>query len=392
MENRNQIRNRPILYVLLLLFLLTACALPLQGRQPDGTVFPPTPALPSPTLSPTGPLTATPAPDLTAETRTSTIQASACSANPITAEVINATTADSWLEWVKQLSGAKPVLLNGQHVTFTTRYNPAMFNSPEPNAFDFVLQTIQGWYPAEQIEVQPFSPLDRKGQPIKGKNLILSLPGAGKVDEVIILSAHLDSKSNVTPEKTAPGAEDNASGSAALLEAARLFRGHRFERTIRIIWFTAEEQGLLGSKAYVKDLKKPREIQAVINLDMFGYDSDNDRCFEMHVGTLPASDRIGQCFLESNTAYNLGLPHPDYLTGDAINGSDHYTFWHADISAIEILENMFNQEKTEGCSSSDMNSAYHTPNDTYDRLNPDSAIRIVRAALATIMALAGPIQ
>ena len=52
------------------------------------------------------------------------------------------------------------------------------------------------------------------------------------------------------PWHLAPGAEDNASGSAALLEAARLFNRYRFERTLQIIWFTGEEQGLLGSLAF----------------------------------------------------------------------------------------------------------------------------------------------
>jgi len=306
--------------------------------------------------------------------------------------VLDKTSAGQWLGWVKQLSGAVPVIVNGQKITFTTRYTPAMFDSPGPNAFDFVLQTVREWYPEEQIEVQDFSAVDRNQQIVQGKNLIVTLPGTSRSNEVIVLSAHLDSRSNITPEKTAPGAEDNGSGSAALMEAARLFRGRSFERTIRIIWFTGEELGLLGSKAYVKSLDNPQEIQAVINLDMFGYDSDNDRCFEIHVGTLPASDRIGQCILESNTAYSLDLPNPDYLTSSATGASDHGSFWDAGIGAVEILENMFDQKQPGGCKSSDMNSAYHTPQDTYDRLNPDSAIRIVQASLATVMALAGPVQ
>ncbi len=281
--------------------------------------------------------------------------------------------------------------VGGQQVTITTRYTPAMFTAPGPNALDFVYETVAGWYPKDQIEVQSYTATvnDRK---FSAKNLILTIPGTVKKDEIVILSAHLDSTAKSAPEKTAPGAEDNASGSAALLEAARLLRNHQFARSIRIIWFTGEEQGMLGSQAYVKALENPRAVQAVINLDMFGYDSDNDRCFEMHVGTLPESDRIGQCFLRSINVYDLGLPHPDYLTNGATSLSDHGSFWTAKIGAIEILENMFDNGLANGCPNADKNSGYHSDQDTYDRLNPDLAIRIVSASLAALLAFAGPIQ
>ncbi len=282
-------------------------------------------------------------------------------------------------------------MVKGRKVSFSTRYTPAMFATTEPNALDFIDETVSAWYPSEQIEIQTY-PATINDQPIKGKNLILTIPGILKQEEEVILSAHLDSQSRQTPEKTAPGAEDNASGSAALLEAARLLRGHTFERTIRIIWFTGEEQGMLGSKAYVKAVQNQGAIQAVINLDMFGFDSDNDRCFEMHVGALPASDRIGQCFLQTIRQYDLGLPRPDYLTTTATSLSDHGSFWTRNIGAIEILENMFDQDPAAGCAKSDRNPNYHTPQDTYDRLNPDSAIRIVRAGLATLLAIAAPVQ
>ncbi len=390
--------------VLSIVLVAAACAKPgpLPAKTPSAI---PQPALPdtavptsTPSLTPVKAPVETAAPPLVAATRAPTItlsptaNPSGCSINPDTAGILQATTAEQWLEWVKKLSGAEPVTVGGKQVTFHTRYTPAMFGAPGPNAFDFLLQTVGGWYPEDQISVQNYQATTQDQRTIRGKNLILTIPGTAKKDEVVILSAHLDSISLETPAKTAPGAEDNAAGSAALLEAARLFRGHTFERTLRIIWFTGEEEGLLGSKAYVKELKNPREIQGVVNLDMFGYDSDNDRCFEMHVGSLPASDRIGQCFVDSIAAYQLGLPQPDYLIKGATSLSDHGSFWAAGVGAVEILENMFDQELPAGCQASDKNGMYHTPQDTYDRLNPDSAIRIVRAALATAAGLAGPVE
>jgi leucyl aminopeptidase len=127
---------------------------------------------------------------------------------------------------------------------------------------------------------------------------------------------------------------------------------------------------------------------------MFGYDSDSDRCFEMHVGTLPASDRVGQCFVDTISAYNLDLPRFDYKTSAATDRSDHGPFWHRDIGAIEILENMFDDKLADqgqplACPNGDMDPNYHTEKDTADQINPESGIPIVRAAIATVASMAG---
>jgi hypothetical protein len=389
-----------------LLAVAVACAAPTAVRptaavQPTAaptatatvTPLPSATALPTSTSTSTAVPTPVPSPS-TGFTATALAPAASCSQpSPLISALLEQTSAEDWLGWVKKLSGTEPVTVGGQPVTFTSRYTPAMFGSSAPNAFDFVLETVQGWYPAEQIQVQDFIATGNTQRMVSGKNLILTLPGENPA-EVVILSAHLDSISRENPEQTAPGAEDNASGSAALLEAARLFRGQRFQRTLRIIWFTGEEEGLLGSKAYVNELKNPREIQGVINLDMFGYDSDNDGCFELHVGTLPASDRVGQCLLGSFSAYNpdvSNLPQPDYLLEAATGSSDHGSFWAEDIGAVELLENHFEPSGSAGCPGRDNNPDYHTPHDTYDRLNPASAIRVVRAALAAAVAMAGPL-
>ena len=122
--------------------------------------------------------------------------------------------------------------------------------------------------------------------PYTTQNIIATFPGTVHPEEVVILSAHFDSTST-NPFWLAPGAEDNASGTVALLEAARILRYYRFDRTLKLIWFNAEEQGLYGSAAYVAD-HPTANIIGVVNLDMFGYDSNSDGCFELHVGTLPA--------------------------------------------------------------------------------------------------------
>jgi len=339
-------------------------------------------------------ITVTAPPEITSAVQASPAPAEgSCAFNPVINQIINETSSEAWLDWIEKLSGAEPVIINGEETIITTRYSPSMFSGQaNARAFEYVHETVLNWYPAEQVTTMPYLPPNTDQQTRAWHNLIVTLPGVSRPDEIVILSAHLDSTSNENPEKTAPGAEDNGSGSAALLEAARLFKDRQFERTIQIIWFTGEEQGLLGSRAFVDELDDPQTVVGVVNLDMFGYDSDDDACFEIHTGTLAVSHEIGQCFVNSIDAYQLDLDRYDYLTDDAIDLSDHGAFWEAGVGAIEILENMFDHNLPNGCPNGDPNKSYHTPRDTVENLNPSTGIEIVRAALATITSLAVPID
>lgn len=398
--------------ILVMILLGAACSAPVTGlltepsppqpaqvpaasREPDRSPTQP------PTLAPTSTRAASGDTGLssrlpTALPRTpSPAAAFNCGFNPGTDALLDQMTAETWMDWVEKLSGAQPVTIGGEETVITTRYSPAMFSGQQnARAFEFVLEQVQGWYPEDQIEAMPFKVEGPDGVPATWKNLILTLPGQGRPEEMVLLTAHLDSTSSDDPEQLAPGAEDNASGSATLLEAARLFSNQKFDRTIKIIWFTGEEQGLFGSQAYAKTVKDPSKILGVINLDMFGYDSDQDRCFELHVGTLTESDHVGQCFVSAIEAYDLGLDEYDYLRGQAIGASDHSSFWEIDVGAIEVLENMFDHDLPEpsACDNGDHNPHYHSPEDTADRLNPESALRIARAALAAAAGIAVPID
>ncbi len=391
----------------LLILLLTGCfPIPLRsfqgpGRQagpPETTLLPAlaTTITPIPTNAPpqTSNRQTAPTPSVfPAPTRPQSVLAPTshldCQSSPQTLRLLEETSAENWLDWVEKLSGAQPVTIGGKTITLTSRYTPAIFNAEtQTSAFDFVYETLQAWYPAQQVRAQPFQFEIAQGQRISAKNLEVTLPGTTHPEEVIILSAHLDSTARPAAEHVAPGADDNASGSAALIEAARIFSDHSFARTIRLVWFTGEEEGLWGSKAYVKELNHSEQILGVINLDMYGYDADNDHCFELHVGTLSASDRVGQCFIQSAESSNLGLHTFDYLTDQATSSSDHSSFWEQKIGAIEVLENFFDNPQPDGCAAADPNPNYHTPQDTADHLNPDFALRITRAAFATVVNMA----
>lgn len=310
----------------------------------------------------------------------------ACSYHSATADVLARTTLPRYFDWIRQLSGASPVQVSGVETSIRTRYSPQLFNgAANARAYDYLLQQVQDWhYPTAQIEEDPYV-----GYGQTWKNLVITIPGVVHPEQVVVLSAHLDDFSD-DRYNDAPGAEDNASGVAALMEAARLFRFYQFEKTVKIIWFTGEEQGMLGSNAYMVD--HPHEnYLGDINLDMFGYDHDADRCLDLHVGTLAASDTLGQCFISGIASYDLNLSW-DYINAAALGSSDHSSFWYHGVGAIEVLEN-YTRQIPGGCGGRvDVNPNYHWTTDTItNSLSSTVGFDIARAGLAAVSDLAVPL-
>lgn len=107
------------------------------------------------------------------------------------------------------------------------------------------------------------------------QNIIADKMGTNSNEEkqLIIITAHLDSVNLIEgPSSNAPGADDNGSGSAGVLEIARVFKDVPIQHDLRFILFGGEEQGLLGSEQYVENLTTldKSRIRAVINMDMIG--------------------------------------------------------------------------------------------------------------------------
>src|SRR5208282_4604665 len=107
-------------------------------------------------------------------------------------------------------------------------------------------------------------------------SVIAVLPGATQPGKRIIVSAHYDSvnlraKGDKAAEAPAPGADDDASGVAVVLELARVMSQYRFQKTIVFIAFGGEEIGLVGSSRYASRAKANHEqIEAVFNNDIVG--------------------------------------------------------------------------------------------------------------------------
>jgi len=361
--------------------------------SPD-TSTPQVSSTPTPILT-----TATPKPTTTSTFDPQTLRpepGSLCGFDPQVAELVEGLDQTDWTYWIELLSGEKPVQMNGETYTILSRFNEAMFSEdPNARADDFILGQLRQWGYQDNVDLfeQEYDPIimDYEGT---WKNIIVVIPGMDPnlSHEQVLLTGHFDSTSIGKPDERAPGADDNGSGTAALLEAAKILRGVPFKRTLKIIFFSGEEQGLFGSQAYVSHYRDELEdIVGVLNLDMFGYDADNDRCFEIHVGWMPESHLIGGCLADIIENYEVDLSF-EYIVRDAIGASDHASFWNRNVGAIEVLENFRGNDIPNVCGERDLNPNYHTEDDLISAMNLDTGHAIAKAAIAAVARLAEPIR
>jgi Peptidase family M28 len=192
---------------------------------------------------------------------------------------------------------------------------------------------------------------------------------------LILVTAHLDSI-NIPggPSARAPGADDNGSGAAGLLEMARVLSASASRHDLRFVLFGGEEEGLLGSKQYVDgmaDTERSR-IRAVINMDMIAV-ANTAKPAVLLEGASISSGQIADLSAAASTYTSLTV-----TTSLNPFASDHVPFINAEIPAVLTIE---------GADSA--NTAIHTANDTSDRLDLDLATEIVRMNVAATAALLG---
>ncbi len=202
---------------------------------------------------------------------------------------------------------------------------------------------------------------------------------------LVLLTAHLDSyTTGISVGGVAPGADDDASGSAAVLEAARILSQYKFKHTIRFVLFTGEEQWMVGSSAYARRLASASApILGVFNMDMIGYDGDGDSLFEMWVRPGP-SEELANLIVKTIQDHDLALV-PDVLN-DPRRGGDHEPFWRRGYPALMIIED------TEFGYTYDFNPCYHTACDVVRHLDLSYSRRIAQAVIGAAAQLAEPVQ
>lgn len=299
--------------------------------------------------------------------------AQATVADPTIAALLAQITPAELQTLVSQLSGHTPAPVGGQAVTIHTRYT---FAGRLRDAEQFVYESYQRL--GLNVRYAPWT----YGR-YSGRNVVAEVRGSTQPERVLLVGGHLDSMSNV-PYTGAPGADDNATGTAATLVIARLLAIYQPSLTVRFIHFTGEEQGQWGSKVYAGALRRAGEqVIGFINLDMIGWDGNGDRVVEIHTGRGPKSNALADHFLERNERYGIGLVF-ERKTTTASRFSDHSPFWDNDYASFLVIENFFDDLRPR-----DRNPNYHTTGDIVMQVDFDYVARIARVALATVAELAG---
>jgi hypothetical protein len=213
------------------------------------------------------------------------------------------------------------------------------------------------------------------------RNVVGFIPGSDPAlrDEVIVIGAHYDhlgygEVGSLAPEPgdIHPGADDNASGTAAIMELARLLAQNRdrLKRSVLVIAFSAEEEGLLGAEYFVQNPTVPREkIVAMLNFDMVGR-MTNNRVSVSGVGTAAEWEGI----LKAANTENLNLQ----LSQSASGGSDHMPFMRREIPVLFFFTGM--------------HPDYHRPSDTWDKINYEGQAQIVALAERVVYDLASRLE
>ncbi len=168
-------------------------------------------------------------------------------------------------------------------------------------ARQYVYQELAGLGYA--VELQDWSHPDHRDQ-----NLVARKPGGTHPEEEVYFIAHLDGVDTFWAERF-PAADDNASGVVDLLEMARVLKDYTFSRTLVLLFSSGEEQGTLGVQSYLNQLT-PEQLSAIryaVNIDVIGYDANQDQVMELWHGDHPPSLALANWMIEIIQAYRIEL-------------------------------------------------------------------------------------
>ena len=226
-------------------------------------------------------------------------------------------------------------------------------------------------------------------------NLIVEIEGQVDAATIVEVGAHYDTV------RDCPGADDNGSGVAGLLEIARVLVNHRPERTVRLCFFAAEEVGLLGSQAHVdRILADPStRVDGLLDLEMIGFHSDepDSQDAPIRIPLLVSLPYQGDFILVAGNFRSGGLgnifegcidryvPGLKYFSANRIAGyfgdaarSDHYPYWEAGLRGIMLTD-----------TANFRNPHYHRRTDTVDTIDFNFMCGVTRATAAAVIEWGG---
>lgn len=220
-------------------------------------------------------------------------------------------------------------------------------------------------YLASRLTEWGYTP-ERQAYRPGAENLFVRLAAQTPTEDTILVGSHLDSVRNA-------GADDNGSGSSAVLEVARVLRDVPGRKVNLIFaWFDEEELGLIGSRAMARDLKKQGvKLLSVHTMDMLGWDKDGDRAIELG----RPDGNLFDYYQMVNQRHGLNLPLVRTSTGQ----SDHTSFHEAGFASVVLSEEYV---------SGDFTPHYHQKTDTYETIDFAYLTAATRLVAATVGDLA----
>ena len=199
----------------------------------------------------------------------------------------------------------------------------------------------------------------------KQDSVIASIEGSGLPDEIVVIGGHLDSINDSGDQSVAPGADDNASGIAAVSEVLRVVLGSGFrpQRTLQFMAYAAEEVGLRGSRAIAAEYELTgKNVVAALQLDMTGYSgSPHDMYFVNDLVSTDLTNSLKDLIAEYNPPGSHEITFGDTECGYAC--SDHAAWTAEGVPAAFPAEALF----------SDSNKKIHTAEDLLQRLDRTGA-------------------
>ncbi len=268
-------------------------------------------------------------------------------------------------EILNEFSGEVTTTVGGNTVTILNRVS----SSGNDLAADYLQEKLNSFSNID-VESDQYS-----GGSLGGRNILATQVGVTNPDDIYVICAHYDSVANYC-------ADDNATGTAAVLEVARILSQYCIDNTIVYALWDEEENGLIGSGDWADRAQNDgKNILGVINLDMIGYDKDGNNSIAIHTNSnsVPLKDDVVN-ILNTHSAV-IGLM-PD-VVNPGISASDHGSFWNNGYKAIAL---------SEGASYADLTPHYHTANDRVSTLHLPYFHKISKYLMAIVATKAGLID
>jgi hypothetical protein len=277
--------------------------------------------------------------------------------DPFIEELMNQTNLDSLVSHVRILSGEDSVVIGDTTVLITER-------------FSYQGSNLAAEYIKEKLETYGLEIYDQQYSS-EGRNIFAIQRGATYPEEYFIYCAHYDAVTYFC-------ADDDASGVAGVLEAARLLSEFQFEYSIIYALWDEEEFGKFGSNFFAEQAdSNGMDIKGVLNFEMSGYDSNDDGLMDIHTRPISNSVLLSNFLFAMDSIYNLPLQPVIYNPGTT--SSDHNSFWQNNFSAICFIEAYYG---------GDFNPYYHSTQDRIDKFNLPYFHNVAKLGVASIATLA----